>query len=346
MDLVINDDIENIIQESIPWIELRNKSILITGANGFIGSYIIYTLIKLNEKFKYNIRIIALCRNYEKAKKRFGDIGQEKGLELLIQDIKCDIPEIYKSDIIIHAASPANNLTYAKNPYEVIKTNLIGCENLLNRCLQWNVQQMVVFSSSAVYGLRDEFRKDDEKYRGRIDFDDTKQVYSMSKQMVEMLLSVFKEKNNFTDIKILRPFLVYGPGDCYCTGKAITDFIKNSICNEKIYVKSKLDFYRSYVYISDMISALFYIMLLGSEEAYNISNDKNVYSVRELAHYIARINGSIEVSEKEINEKKFLIGNNDKLKRLGWNSKIDLYTGLERTIDWAKNSDLFLDKEM
>lgn len=346
MDEIIKEDIKSICSEELPWEKLFGKKVLITGATGFLGSYIVNVLLYLNNLYDSDIKVYALCRNYDKFKKRFAGYISSPNLELINQDICEQLSDKYKCDIIIHAASPANNFAYINDPIGVIKTNFIGCENILNKCLQWGVEQIVVFSSSAVYGLRDEFKENDERYRGNIDFSDIRHVYAISKQLEEMLVSAFKGEKKIGSIKVLRPFLIYGPGDCYCTGKAITDFIKNSICGEKIYVKSKLDFYRSYVYISDMIKALFYVILLGKEEVYNISSHKNVYSIRELAHYISEINGKVQVSEEEINDKKFLVGNSHKLEKLGWKSKIDLYTGLQRTIEWAKNSELFLDKEM
>ena len=70
---IILEDLNSIIDSDIPWQELYNKSILITGANGFLPAYIVHTLLLLNDKRKANIEVIGLVRNYENAKKRYGN---------------------------------------------------------------------------------------------------------------------------------------------------------------------------------------------------------------------------------------------------------------------------------
>lgn len=341
MSEVVREDIENICRVSLPWNKLIKKSVLLTGATGFLGKYIILCLDKINELYGTDIVIYALGRN----KKQFSDFIAKNTIAsrliFVCQDVCDEIDDAYKSDIIIHAASPANPYVIQNNPYEVYRANVCGFENLLKKARQWNTSDIVLFSSSAVYGHNSSGNGADESYRSEIDFTDIKDVYALSKQMTEMM-GVCYEKEYGIGIKVLRPFVVYGPEDNLSSHKCMIDFLRNCIQDEDIIVKSDGTAVRSYIYITDAMTAFFYVLLKGQNTVYNISSVKNKCSISELAEIFSDYNQAINVeylrddSEYLKNKVAVMIGDNQKLKNLGWKEKVSLREGIYRIIRWAR----------
>lgn len=340
MNKIIKEDVEKICCEDLPWNSLENKKILITGANGFLGSYIVYSLLECNEKYDTKITIYALCRSKENAYKRFKDNWNNKNLKFIFQDVCEEINDDYKSDIIIHAASPANPYVVSQEPYKVVEANVIAYDSLLKKAKQWGVKEILLFSSSAVYGYASPEEGADESYRDNIDFANYKDVYCLSKQMCEMMTNCFKKRCQI-DIKTIRPFVVYGPGDNLTNHKCMIDFLNNCIFDQDIILKSKGDAVRSYVYVRDAMKALFYIMLTGDSDVYNIASEKNIYSIKQVAEIFCECNGKIKIdyqidnSEYLKNRTSIMTGRCEKLKKLGWREEVDLKEGIQRTIDWA-----------
>ncbi|MCI8315037.1 MAG: NAD(P)-dependent oxidoreductase [Lachnospiraceae bacterium] len=341
MQTIIKEDIEQICCENLPWEKLRNKRVLITGANGFLGAYIVFCLIECNEKYQMNIVINALCRNKEKAYIRFNEFFQRNDLQFIFQDVCEEIEDIYKSDVIIHAASPANPYIVQQEPYKVVVANVLGYSNLLKKVEQWETEEVILFSSSAVYGYSTSIQGANENFRDNIDFTNYKDVYCLSKQMCEMMSTCYmKEKD--VQIKTLRPFVVYGPGDDLKSHKAIIDFINDCLEDRNIILKSNGEAIRSYVYIKDAIRAFFYIWLKGKEDVYNISSTENIYDIKQIASIFCEVNKKIKI-EMRIDDKEYLktqsrimIGTNERLKRLGWTETVSIKEGIARTIKWGK----------
>lgn len=341
MQRIIKEDIERICEEELPWHVLRHRRILVTGASGFLGTYIVLSLMECNRRYKTDITINALCRNKEKAYTKFKEYWDNDHLQFVFQDVCEEIGDKYKSDLIIHAASPANPYIIQKQPYDVVKANVLGYNRLLEKAQEWGTRELVLFSSSAVYGYSSPKSGADENYREPIDFTHVKDVYCLSKQMCEMM-SVCFEKTYGIEIKTIRPFVVYGPGDDLTNKKAMTDFLNDCLAGRNIVLKSKGDVVRSYIYIADAISAFFFILLKGYGGAYNISSDKNVYSIRQMARFFCECNGdttieySIENKDYLNNRTQSMTGKNDKMKELGWSEKTSLKEGITRTIIWGK----------
>lgn len=335
-------DIDLIIQDDLPWNKLNRKKILITGANGFLGTYIVLSLLACNEKYGTKISIYALCRNKEKAIKKFDKYINDENLILLIQDVNHEINDSYKCDFIIHAASPANPYIIQEHPYDVVKANVIAYSKLLEKAKKWGTQEIILFSSSAVYGYSTPVDGVNENYREKIDFTDYKDVYCLSKQMSEMMSVCFEKEYKIT-IKTLRPFVVYGPGDDLSSKKGLIDFLNDCIRDRNIVLKSKGETVRSYIYISDVIRAFFYILLKGDNGVYNIASEKNILSIKQIAEMISNCNAKVaieyQIENKEYlkNKSKIMIGKSDKLRELGWSEKVDIREGLFKTYIWARS---------
>lgn len=348
MNAVINEDIENIVQKDLPWKDLTHKTLLITGANGYLATYMVYTLLKLNDMFQLDLKVIALCRNEQKAIGKFGEFQGRKDLELVIQDVTEDIDDHYRADYIIHAASPANAYAYEVNPYGVFSANVLGYHNLLSKYKKWGVEKILAFSSYVVYGDNIPQEGALESYRGIFDFTDVRHIYALSKQMCEMMSKVYVEKMN-ADISIVRPAIIYGPGMGYSQKKHITDFIKNYLFDDSIELKSTGEVVRSFLYITDAVLAFFMVLLCDKKkDVYNVCSEKSVCSVRELAEIFTtfdkNIGLSFNISAKESNVYlkpliKSGILSNKKLRELGWEEETSLRDGLLKTINWAKNVD-------
>ncbi len=339
---IIKEDIELICCENLPWEKLTGKNVLVTGANGFLGAYVVLSLLECNRVHKTEITINALCRNKEKAYKKFKEYVNDKKLHFIFQDVCEEIDDIYKSDIIIHAASPANPYVIQQQPYDVINANVVGYSKLLEKAKQWGAEEIVLFSSSAVYGYSTPPDGADEAYRDCIDFTNYKDVYCLSKQMCEMMTACYTKSYDI-EIKTIRPFVVYGPGDDLTSHKGMIDFINDCLRDRNIVLKSDGEAVRSYVYIRDAVRAFYYILLRGKSDIYNISSMENVYSIKQVAAIICDCNKKINIEYKAENAEylstrsRTLTGKNEKLKKLGWAETVDMVEGIQRTILWGKN---------
>ncbi len=340
MNKIIVEDLKNIIAENINWDKLENKTVLITGASGMIGSYLVRTLLMLNEIKKLNISVFALVRNPKKLPK---DIIENEKVSIIGQDV-CDPIDIGSHiDYIIHAASPASPLLMKDYPISVIKANTIGTYNTLNLALKNNASYMFV-SSREAYGepLREKCVFLENEY-GTLDPVNPRSCYSEGKRAAETFCAAYKAEKGL-DVKIVRPAYVYGPGMTLNDGRVQACFLNNIMNNENICLTSDGSAIRSYIYIADVISGMFYVLLNSDDIVYNIADEDCIVSIKDLALTI------IEASEKDLDLEfnipensntgcsnlAYGVLSNKKLCSLGWSSKFDILTGFKRTIDYFK----------
>ena len=137
----------------IDWNRLKQKTILITGANGLIGSSLIRGLMYINQKYNLKINVVALVRDKDKALKKFADLVEDDNSLLIIQgNVEHKIMIHQDIDFIIHGASPTASRYFIEKPVETIKTSVNGTINMLELAVNKKVKSFVFLSSMEIYG--------------------------------------------------------------------------------------------------------------------------------------------------------------------------------------------------
>lgn len=339
---IIQKDLKNLIKENIDFSILKNKKILVTGANGMLATYFIYFLMYLNDKENMNIKIYALSRNEDKLKSRFLCNNSRKDITPIIQDVCKEINLNDKIDYIMHMASSANPSTILKDPIGIIKANLIGTFNILNLARE-NKSEVIFTSTREIYGKMPEgINLIKETDMGALNCFEPRACYPESKRMAEtILLSYYNQFG--VKFKNLRIAHTYGPGmNINNDGRIMSDLISDVVNKRDIVLKSTGVAKRAFCYITDAISAILYIITKGNiGEAYNIANETEEISIRDLANLMVDLYSDYKIKvEYQINDNSNVYTNfkrvgldTTKIENLGWRPKISLKDGIKKTVN-------------
>lgn len=338
MNQIINEDIKEILSENLPYEKLKNKTVLISGANGFIPSYIVKTLLVLN-----NVNVIAVVRNKERAEKKFAHLLNNPNLKILVHDVSEPFECNEKIDIIIHAASQASPKYYGVDPVGTLKANTIGTYNLLELARKNDVEKFLFFSTGEVYGTIDENTpKITEDYNGNLDCTSVRSCYGESKRMGENMCVCYSHQYNF-HVNMVRLSHTYGPGVQLNDGRVFGDFVADIISNHDIILNSDGSAKRSFCYITDMVIGMFYVLFYGEDKnAYNIASSVET-SISELAKILVSLYPEKHlqvIKNKDISQKGYIKSassranySTTKLQSLGWIQKVDIAVGFKRMIE-------------
>lgn len=338
---IIQEDLEYITNYELDWNRFRNKNILITGANGLLPSYMVRTLLYLNDKRGIECNVIAWVRNKEKAFTRFKDYLGRKDFKIIVQDVCVEINIEDKIDFIIHAASQASPIYYKVDPVGTLNANVLGTNNLLNISLKHKVESFLFFSSGEVYGETHKIPTNEDDY-GYLDPTKVRSCYSESKRLGETMCVAWFYQHK-VPCKIVRPFHTYGPGINLKDGRVFADFVSNIVNNQDIILNSDGSDIRAFCYLADAVTGFFTVLLNGKNgEAYNIGNPSGAISILELSKLLVELfpEKALSVIENEQMENgeylKSTIKRNSpdisKVKVLGWNPKYSIEEGFYRTV--------------
>lgn len=338
-----NEDVKYVSGLHLPWEKLKNKSIMISGATGLIGSFLIDVLMHKNIHSELNCTVYALGRSEKRAKERFGYCCNNTNFQFIEYDVNKPLErdDIGKIHYILHMASNTHPLQYSTDPIGTITANIIGTQNMLEFAVQHKVDRFAFTSSNEIYGEnRGDVEKFDEQYCGYIDCNTMRAGYPESKRCGEALCQAYIRQKQL-DIVIPRLTRSYGPTLLKTDTKALSQFLHKGIAKEDIVLKSAGTQYYSYLHVADTVSGLLTVLLKGeSGHAYNVADDKSDIMLRDLATIIAEyankkvvfeIPDAIESAGYSKATKARLDGN--KLQKLGWSAKFDIKTGIERTMN-------------
>ena len=318
---------------------IKNKNIFITGGTGFIGSWLIDTLIEGNRIWCYD--------NCRRVSPKIKELAGHRNLTFIKGDIldkeklKRSLPR--KVDIIIHLAAIAGVSSYYAIPLETMKVNLIGTYNLLELVKDKDIGLFIDFSTSEVYGrFAKNVKEEDSTTQGGIS--DMRWTYAISKLASEKLCHCYHHTYKLPIVSI-RPFNIYGP--LQIGEGAIQIFASQALKGKDITIHGDGSQVRAWCYIEDLLDGVFRC-ITGSRKAignsFNIGNPKAAVTTLDLAKRIVRICGSdskIHFKKEKRTDIEYRVPDVSKAKKLlGYVPSISINEGLERTIEWYRQNPL------
>jgi len=339
---IIEDDLTFITNADLPWEDLTGKTILISGAAGFLISYVVHLLLYLNEKNNSNIKVIGLVRNAELAYEKYGYVSSSEHLKFISQDVCDEISIDEKIDYIIHAASYATPKVFRDNPVGTILPNVIGTKNLLELAVKNDVDGFLFFSTSGVYGhVADEDYPVQETCFGGLDCMALSSCYLESKRMGENMCVAWMHQYG-VPIKIVRPAITYGPGLNLDGGRSFEDFVSCIVHKRDIQLYSDGCAIRNFCYIADATLGFFTVLLTGENgQAYNVATDHEI-SIKDLAlHLVDDVfpERNLKVIMKYDSSKDYLrtefsrtTVDISKMRDLGWTLSFPIDEGFKRVV--------------
>jgi len=257
------------------------KTVLLTGAAGFLGRYFVDLFRYLNDNvLRYPVRVIAVDNYITGAKQLRGD----DDICPVWADVSFPLPVREKIHFIISAAGIASPVFYRKYPLETISATVNGVQNMLNIAhKQEDLQSFVYFSSSEIYGDPDAAHiPTKEDYNGNVSCLGPRACYDESKRLGETLVSVYHKLYGLP-VKIIRPFNVIGPGMAHNDKRVVPMFTYETMRGRALPIFRDGMQTRTFCDISDAMVGFFKVLLSGRPgEAYNIGNPDNEISMADL----------------------------------------------------------------
>ena len=318
----------------------QGKKVLVTGADGFMGSHLTERLLEYGADIiafvrwsalitPHNIRLKNIHHLKDKIKIISGDIASYDVIEAIRRE---------KPEIIFHLAAEAYVNKSFDQPREVIDANVMGTLNVMHACLNEDMQsasfikRIVVTSSSEIYGTYDKPIKEEFPMNPST-------PYGASKAAADRI--AYSYFNTYKlPIAIIRPFNTYGPRHTY---DAPPRFIDLALSGKDITIYGDGEQARDLMYVEDTIDGF---LIMGSHEraigeAVNFGTGKDI-KIIDLAKKVIKLTGSsskITFLPPRLGEVKRLCCDNTKAKELfNWQPKISIDEGLRRNIEWVKEN--------
>ena len=339
---VVREDAEIIASEMEKAFQrFVGKTVLITGAAGFLGAYFLDVLAAFNDRNgKPCCRVVALDNFKGGVPERIEHLKDREDIHFHRHNVNLPFQTGEQIDFILHAASICSPPFYRKFPLETIDTNVNGTRHMLELA-RGGTGSLLYLSSSEIYGDPDPSHiPTKEDYWGNVSCTGPRACYDESKRLAETLCITYHRLYG-VPVKIVRPFNVYGPGQRLDDKRVVPDLLSAVLNHDSIVLYSDGMCSRSFCYVRDAVRGMFYVLLSEADSgAFNVGNEEEI-TITALAEKIADLSPPPRprIEYQTSREVDYLTDNPHrrqpdltKLRALGWGPQVGLTEGLQRTL--------------
>ena len=306
------------------------KKVLVTGGAGFIGSHLCRKLLEMN------FEVVCVDNLFTGSKDNIVELMSNPYFEFIRHDITN--PLYLEVDQIYNLACPASPIHYQYDPIKTTKTSVLGALNMLGLAKRTGAR-ILQASTSEVYG-DPTIHPQVEEYHGNVNPIGPRSCYDEGKRVAETLFFDYHRQNN-VDIKVIRIFNTYGPNMNMYDGRVVSNFIVQALRGDDITIYGDGSQTRSFCYVDDLVEGM--VRMMNSRDGFtgpvNLGNPGE-FTMLELAKKVIELTGSksdivyMPLPQDDPLQRKPVI--ELAKKELGWEPKIMLEEGLNKTIEYFR----------
>jgi len=342
MNPIVREDCLRILNQ-VPLQDLKERSVLLTGANGLFGSYLVQ-LFSLC-KSELNIPLSLHCISRHGPRQELAPLVD--GTSIMWHSRDLTEPIVFKEPVhyILHAASYGQPRLWMEDKLKTIDLNVTATRSLLELAREQGAH-FLFFSSQDVYGDIPLNQPARETFNGNLSPLGARAAYGESKRLGETICSIFAAEG--LAVHIARIGHTYGPGVSIHDGRVLGDFIRMALIDKCIQARDPGLSIKTFGYAADIIEMLLLIALRGKELVYNVGGRDRI-SIKQLGEAVGRLAGGVPATfpartgtEQHIGTDSAYSGVDIGLfeKEFGPRNFTPLEEGLRRTIEW--NRQMFL----
>jgi dTDP-glucose 4,6-dehydratase len=324
------------------WEDLRNQSIFLTGGTGFVGTWLVETLVWAHDRQGLATKVVILTRDPARYALRSPHLAKHPAVRLVEGDITTfPFPE-GEFPLIVHAATHHSFQPNVRQPLGDFEAEWIGTRRILDFARSHGVRRFLLTSSGAVYGKQpSSIANINEEYAGAPLTTDTGTGYGQAKRVAEFMSCLFGKTFEF-DVLTARLFAFVGPLLPLDLNFAAGNFVRDALAGGPIRIAGDGTPYRSYLYAADLALWLWTILLRGRNAIpYNVGSSHSL-TIAELAQTVVRTlapGAAIEIAGRVAPgtaPARYVPSTIRAETELGLQARISLEEGIRRMADWAR----------
>jgi len=311
-------------------IKNKMKTALVTGGAGFIGSHLCDYLIGKG------LKVICMDNLITGNKGNIKHLIVNNNFKFVEHDVTQFIDVKEKVDYILHFASPASPIDYQKIPIPTLKVGSLGTHNALGLALKKKAAFLLA-STSEVYG-DPLVNPQPESYWGNVNPVGIRGCYDEAKRFAEAITMAYHRIHK-VNTKIARIFNTYGPRMRANDGRVVPTFVNQALKNKPITVFGEGKQTRSFCYISDLVEGIYKLLVSDINEPVNLGNPDEMEVIDFAKKTIELTNSKSKIVFRDLPVDDPHVRRPDITKavnELNWKPKVDLDSGLKKTIEWFK----------
>jgi dTDP-glucose 4,6-dehydratase len=306
--------------------------VLVTGAAGFLGSHLCDRLLAAGHQ------VVGMDNFITGSPANIAHLEGRAEFQFVRHDVTAFIDVDGPLDGVLHFASPASPVDYLELPIQTLKVGSLGTHKALG-VAKAKGARFLLASTSEVYG-DPLVHPQDESYWGNVNPVGPRGVYDEAKRFAEAMTMAY-HRTHGVDTRIARIFNTYGPRMRPHDGRVVSNFIVQALRGEPLTVYGDGRQTRSFCYVDDLIDGILRLFERGSSEPTNLGNPRE-YTVRQLAEEVLRLTGCasaiverpLPVDDPKVRQPDITRARGT----LGWEPKVSLEQGLQKTIDYFRRA--------